>query len=355
MIAETITERMAKSIRHVKAVPYGTAAGLTAEVYEQIRADFLPVPLLTLHSPVPNVMAGVWSILRETLLAGQVDRAHKEAVAAMVSKLNACPFCVDAHTSLLHATSNHDVAGAILRGDYDSIHDEQLHALVQWTLANRTSNANGMFPPPFAPDEAPEIIGTAIAFHYINRMVNVFLGDTLLPLPSALKGLTGRLQMLRRLQPSHSLKFVPQARVPDDLSWAAANEAVAGAFAGLAQVVEVAGERVLPKAVRVLVSQRIQAWNGGDMAISRRWVDDAVVEVKQEYRAAARLALLTALASYQVDSSVVDDFRSHYPDDAQLIVATAWASLTAARRVGVWVAEPFAMAVESDIERGETT
>src|SRR5262245_63876738 len=93
MIAETIIERMAQTIKYVTAAPYGTAAGLTAEVYRQMQADFLPIPLLTLHSPMPEVMAGVWSILRESLLAGQVDRARKEVMAATVSKINECPFC----------------------------------------------------------------------------------------------------------------------------------------------------------------------------------------------------------------------------------------------------------------------
>jgi AhpD family alkylhydroperoxidase len=352
MIAETMIEQMAKTIKYVRPDLNGSATGLTVEAYRQMQADFLPVPLLTLHSPVPEVMAGAWSILREALLAGQVDRARKEAVAATVSKTNECPFCVDAHTAMLHATSDHDVAGAILRGDYDSIHDPQLHALVRWALANRTAGASGTLSPPFSDRDAPEIIGTAIAFHYINRMVNVFLGDTLIPLPSALKGLTGRLfgamaskRMVRRLEQGHSLKLVPRAKLPDDLSWAAANPAVAGAFAGFAEVVEEAGKQVLPETVRALVGEHIQAWNGESMGLSRRWVEDAVVEVKEEHRAATRLALLTALASYQVDSSVVEDFQSQYPDDAQLIAATAWASFTAARRVGVWLAEPFTIAV----------
>ncbi len=81
--------------------------------------------------------------------------------------------------------------------------------------------------------------------------------------------------MVRHLQHGHSLQFVPQANLPDDLSWAAANPAVAGAFAGLAAVVEEAGRRVLPEQVRVLVSERVQAWNGEDMGISRRWVQEA--------------------------------------------------------------------------------
>ena len=51
--------------------------------------------------------------------------------------------------------------------------------------------------------------------------------------------------------------------------------------------------------------------------------------------------LLTALASYQVDSDIVDAFRAQSSAsraDADLIAATAWASLTAARRAGEWLA-----------------
>jgi len=349
MITEMILAQIAKTIKYVKPVPFGSATGLAAEVYQQMRADYLPLPLLTLHSPAPAMMAGVWSVLRETLLAGRVDRTLKEVVAATVSKINECPFCVDAHTMMLHATSDHDVAGAIRQGDYDRIQEPQLHALARWVLANRTPHANGALPPPFFDHEAPEIIGVAVAFHYINRMANVFLGDSPLPTPPALRGVAGRLlgitagkRFVRRLQPGHSLKFVPQAKLPDDLSWAAANPAVAGAFAGLAGVVEEAGRRVLPEPVRFLVAERIGAWHGEAMGLSRSWVEEAVVELREAHRAAARLALLTAFASYQVDAGGVEDFQAHYPDDAQLIAATAWASFSAARRAGVWFAAPLA-------------
>jgi AhpD family alkylhydroperoxidase len=348
MIAETIRERMAQTIKYVTPVPYAAATGLTADVYQQMQADFLPVPPLTLHSPAPQLIAGVWSILRETLDTGQVERALKEAVAAAVSKTNTCPYCVDVHTSMLHATADHDAADAILRGDYDRIHNQQFKALVQWVLARTTPQANGALPPPFAPGDASEIIGTAVAFHYINRMVNVFLGETFLPVPAALKGVTGRLFgatvgkrfISRSVRPGDSLQFVPQAKLPDDLSWAAANPAVAGAFAGFAEVVEAAGDAVLPEPVRMLVSNYVRAWRGEAMGMSRRWVEDAVVELKGEHRTAARLALLTALASYQVDASVVEGFQSHCPGDAQLIAAAAWASFTAARRVGTWLQGP---------------
>jgi AhpD family alkylhydroperoxidase len=117
VIEGTIRDQLAKTIKYVKPIQYISARGLTAEVYQQIQAEFLPVPPLTLHSPVPKVMAGVWSILRETFWAGSVARALKEAVAAAVSKTNECPYCIDVHTSMLHATGDHDMASAIRQGD----------------------------------------------------------------------------------------------------------------------------------------------------------------------------------------------------------------------------------------------
>jgi hypothetical protein len=52
-------------------------------------------------------------------------------------------------------------------------------------------------------------------------------------------------------------------------------------------------------------------------------------------KAACRLALLTALASHRVDNKVVSMFRKHFPKDALLIGVLAWASFTAARKIGV--------------------
>ncbi len=69
-------------------------------------------------------------------------------------------------------------------------------------------------------------------------------------------------------------------------------------------------------------------------------------------QAAGRLALLTALASGQVDRSVVRRFRASRPGgtapgnkapggtapgDTALVELTAWASFAAARRVGTWI------------------
>ena len=65
--------------------------------------------------------------------------------------------------------------------------------------------------------------------------------------------------------------------------------------------------------------------------------DLGVARLAEVKRPAARLALLTALASYQIDKDTIAAFRAQQPGDDKLIAATAWASFTAARRVGTWL------------------
>ena len=53
--------------------------------------------------------------------------------------------------------------------------------------------------------------------------------------------------------------------------------------------------------------------------------------------------VLTALASYQVDEGAIHAFRSQYQRDDKLTGAAAWASFTAARRIGSWLSHALAL------------
>ncbi|WP_218671524.1 carboxymuconolactone decarboxylase family protein [Microbispora sp. GKU 823] len=163
--------------RYVTPVPTEVAAGLTAEVYAQIARDFgmARMPLFLTLSPAPEVLAPTWAMLRESLLAGRAPRAAKEVVAAGVSLANKCPFCVDAHTVLLHATGEHDLAETVARGRTPS--DPEHARLFAWATGTATAGQA----PPCPPGHAAEHIGTALAFHFINRMVSSLLTDNLLP------------------------------------------------------------------------------------------------------------------------------------------------------------------------------
>jgi AhpD family alkylhydroperoxidase len=260
---------------------------------------------------------------RETELVGIVRREIKEAVAATVSRLNQCPYCFDAHTTMLHAVSAHGTAAAISQVNDGEIQDPAIRQVVAWAEATRSPDDPLLQRPPFSEAEAPEIIGTAVAFHYTNRMVDIFLDET--PLPSNRGWLKGALKWMagwyfsraaRRRKPAGtSLALLPEAELPADMGWAASSPYVAGAFARWAAVVEIAGQEALSANVRSLVREHIAAWNGEPPSLSRGWVDAALAGLDDADKPAARLTLLTALAPYQIDENTIAAFRAQQPGD----------------------------------------
>jgi len=333
-------------IKYIQATSAAGANELLSQVYPQIKRDFgALVEPFTLHSPAPQVLAGVWIATRETELVGNARREIKEAVAASVSQLNQCPYCEDAHTMMLHASAAHDIAAAISSSRSEQIEDPALRETIAWAAATLSPGDPRLLEAPFSAQDAPEIIGTAIMFHYINRMANIFLDDT--PLPSNRSWLKGTLKRLagwyfsraarRKKEAGISLALLPAADLPADLDWAADSPSVSGAFARLAAVIETAGQNALPESARLLTQEYVGNWQGESPGLSRGWVEEAIAGLDEAAKPAARLALLTAIAAYQIDRQVIDDFRIHHPGDRQLIEASAWASFTAARRIGRWL------------------
>ncbi|MFJ1764958.1 carboxymuconolactone decarboxylase family protein [Amycolatopsis sp. NPDC088138] len=324
--------RSLRDTRYVEVVRRSRARGLVAAVYRQVERDFsMLAPPVALHSAAPEAMAAAWAILRETLLApGRADRAGKEAVATGVSEANSCPYCVDVHGMTL---------AAIPAGESDR------EALEKWARVSATGPAGV---PPFPAEQAPELIGVAVAFQYYNRVVNVFLRDSPFPShvpesakPQARKVLGGVLRPSDKApRPGESLDLLPAAPVPEDLDWARPNALVADAFARAYAAAEAAGDRSVPPAVRTLLRERLSTWDGQPPGLSRSWLEEAVTGLDEADRPAGRLALAIALASYQVDDALVAAFRTTAPGDDTLIELAAWASMAAARRISTWVATP---------------
>jgi AhpD family alkylhydroperoxidase len=161
------------AVKYLRPVPAEEATGLVAAVYGQVVEDFQITAPLILHSPVPLLLAGVWTVLRETLIAGRVPRAHKEAVATGVSQANGCPYCLTAHAMMLGGAGQAEAGEALLAGGAAEISHPVLRGLAVWASRTLAPDDPLLQTPPFAPPEMAELVGTAVAFHYINRMVNV--------------------------------------------------------------------------------------------------------------------------------------------------------------------------------------
>lgn len=334
-------------IRYVTPAGFGAAGPLGDQVYHQIERDFgLMAPPVALHSPAPEVMAACWLMLRETLLApGLVGRTVKEAVASAVSRANTCPYCVSVHSATLHGLADGRVAKQVREGQTDEIADPLLREAVRWSLDGPVRPAVGPAVAPFPPEQAPEYVGVALTFHYINRMVNVFLEDAPMPPGAPRRGLGMVKRVLstmirsagRRVnEPGDSLGLLPPAELPEDLRWAESNPYVARALACAAAAFERAGRRSVPEPVRELVLSELSDWDGRPLGASRSRVLRPVAALPEAMRPAGRLALLAALASYQVDASIVEDCRKTHKDDASLVEIAAWSAMAAARHVIAW-------------------
>ncbi|MFE9207057.1 carboxymuconolactone decarboxylase family protein [Micromonospora sp. NPDC007230] len=345
LASRVVSSVVQRQVKYVKPVPQESAKGIVAEVYEQVAGEMrLVVPPVLLHSPSPPATAAYWMLMREPLTTGgAVDRSAKEAVASAVSVANICPYCLDMHSTNMYGLAGPDDAEAIATDRLDDVRDERLRRLAGWAREAHLLDAPMPSPAVFTEAERPELVGVMVAFHYLTRMVNVFLASFLLPprlSPAARRrakqGISHLLSPTLRgaFPPGRSLSLLPPAALPVDAGWAAGNHVVAEAVSRAYAALEAAGERALSPEVRALVHSRLADWRGEETGLSRQWCEDLVAGLPAAERAAARLALLTALASHQVDESVVEDFRRHDPDDRRLVEAAAWASYAVARRIG---------------------
>jgi AhpD family alkylhydroperoxidase len=336
-------------IKYIRPVKPSSANGLVGGVYAQVERDFgRVVEPFQMHSPLPKLLAGAWMVCRETELVGVVPRSLKEVVAASVSQLNHCPYCVDAHTIMLTAAGEGKVANAISKARYEDISDEKAFMIAEWALATTSPRSELLRWLPFSKQEAPEIIGTAVFYHYMNRIANALLGDS--PLPLSQGWLKGPMRSIasqtfsnaisRSKTVGDSLGFLPKADLPNDLKWAKPSANVSRAYASFAAAVEEAGEQALPTEVRAHVEEELSEWSGKTSELSLAWSEDAISRFDEATESAANLAVLTALAPDRIDTKSILVFRKHFPEDEKLLGALAWASFAAARKIGTWLQSP---------------
>ncbi|MGY0071921.1 carboxymuconolactone decarboxylase family protein (plasmid) [Streptomyces sp. QTS137] len=327
-----------RQVRYVDVIAPRRARGLVAQVYRRTERDFgVLAPPVALHSPAATSLAATWLMLRETLLAdGLVSRAVKETVATEVSRANDCPYCVGVHQAVLGTLPP----------------DRTVARIAEWARATGRhapgDSAASAAPLPFPDAQAPELCGVVVTFHYINRMVTLFLADSPMPArtPTPLRGPIMRTTALAMrpvapgpLAPGDSLGLLPPAPLPPGLEWALGSPSVAEAFGRAFAAVD-QGARWVPEPVRERLRSRLDRWDGSAPGLGRGWLDEAVSALPAEDVPAARLALLTAFAPYQTLPEDVAAFRSRFPTDRELIEFTSYAALTTAVRIGGRICAP---------------
>lgn len=321
---------MTSPFRYTEPLPPRSATGRVAEAYDQLARDFGidGPPTFVVLSAAPEILTATWALMRESLIAGAGSRTGKELAALGVSRANRCPFCVDAHTMLLHATGDHALAERLARGERPA--NEQHARVLAWGEATRVPGATAGASYPFFPQHAPAYLGTALSFHFINRVVSALLTENLLPGNvqrfRAVRSLVGRsvARTVRR-------KAVPGAALPllDDPgpgpAWAAGT-AVGPAYAALRSATA-PGADLLEWDELALVHETLRAWDGSHPPLAWDGLPD------RGERPGARLALLAALAPYRITDEDVAAWRTPRHTDEQLVRLVTYGAFTAVDRI----------------------
>jgi AhpD family alkylhydroperoxidase len=339
-----------KTMRYVHAIPRRSATGLTAQVYSMIEDDFFINGSLTSRSKVPALMTAIWTAGRESVLVDdRLDRTTKEAMNAVLSQVNDCPYCGDMLVSLVHASGQHEAAGKIFADSETAITDGVLRTRLAWVRSVASPVAREHPPTPFTAEELPEAIAALMAMSDLNRFSHVVMAGSPVTAPLGLRGIKAaglrvfggelRATHRKRLTPGRALSLLPAATLPPDMRWAAPNPRIADALARWTAVVESEASSVVSRPVQDLVAGSLDAWQGEAMPMSRSWADLEVTALTGQDRAIARLALVLAKAPHQVGESLVEEVLREDRSEERFIRILAWASFSGARRFARRLAE----------------
>jgi AhpD family alkylhydroperoxidase len=350
-----------KTMRYVQAVSRRSATGLVRTIYDMIAEDFFLNGSLTSRSQVPRLLAAIWTLGRESILVDdKIPRTDKEAMTAVLSQINDCPYCEDMLISLVHAGRAHRTAVSLFaRKRLDQI-DETLRRRIEWVRAIASFGEKDIPMTPFTKAQLPEGIAALMAMSDINRFSHVVMAASPVSAPfglqvvkSALLRLFGvelRVTKARPLAPGRTLDLLPPAPLPPDMAWARANPRIAEAVSRWAAAVEEEAQPVIATEVQQVVARSLGKWNGEIMPMSRSWVETEVKSLDEGDHPIARLALVLAKAPYQVDRGLVDAVVSRVADQASFIRILAWASYVAARSFAARIAR-VSQAQLDDIEK----
>jgi AhpD family alkylhydroperoxidase len=92
-----------------------------------------------------------------------LDRTTKEAMMAVLSRVNDCPYCGDMLVSLVHGGSKHAAAAQIFSRSEEEIADPALRERLEWVKAVATPGSQLPAHTPFTAEQLPEVIGSLLA------------------------------------------------------------------------------------------------------------------------------------------------------------------------------------------------
>lgn len=336
--------------KYLKDLDFKKAAGLSKSVFDQMKDDFTMAEPFTISYPSEQQLVYRWMLNREAYLVNtNVDRVLKDAVAYGVSTANECSFCAEGHQMMIAASGHYQEAKLI---KYLSDQPEgKIFKIAEWASKCYNPSDSLITTPPFTNEEAPEIIGTFYCFNVTNRLVNLFLGDSPVPvskdskiLYSIMSFMATRLMMkpfvTRQIDRGKSLALVefPQEH---EYIWAQEVFTVSSAFNAVSMHLAQLEKEILPTYIIERVNAILSFWDGSLRPLRGQWLDQELDGIEEADKPLFKLAMLVMFASYSVTEKDILDFRKLYSDDKTLVDLCYWAANKVSLKMLDWMAKPF--------------
>ena len=173
----------------IKTIPKEEAQSPLKELYQEIEdtIGFKKVPNAFISSSIdPEITRWTWQGVKTIMLRdSSIDRSLKETIALVVSKNNACSYCVGAHNMMLKAIGFDSKKIEELNKDYQSSSlSEKEKAVLDFSLKvtnesykitekdHENLKKHGM-----TEQQILEVISVASLFNFINRFVDALGTD----------------------------------------------------------------------------------------------------------------------------------------------------------------------------------
>lgn len=307
--------------RHITPIAPADATGQVAAVYDQVNEEFSSIgPAVMMLSPAPELLAPGWALLRESLVSGEAPRWRKEVVTVSVSRMNRCAYDLAGHLVFLRLAGGAHVADALSRGKSPA----EVADLARWA---RLGGA-----PPVPAEHRPEYIGTALALHFVNRLVLALLAEDLLPgsmsedEPPAFDSAPIARAIAQERTPGTSLSLL-EATPLDRPKWAA-DSPIGTAYAAFRHAAS-RGDALLSDSARKVVHDTMT----DHLLTGRGWLTKALAPLVPEDRPAATLALLAGLAPAEITAEDVSVWRGTQHTDHCLLHLLAYGAFQAVTHI----------------------
>jgi len=329
----------------VEHINFFTKRDSSAELrvlYNHIEKNFgkLAEPFV-LHSLDFDFVAGVWSMLYETVLVEiNVNRTIKEFIAVAVSETNKCPYCVEAH-DIMALTMGESAYAKI-----DDVKSKKANSktkedrLILWALNNLKYENREVSNPPFSPIEAPEIIGTAVLFHYINRMVTIFAGDS--PLPTArmknvVKGFAANFVFKKAINKpkkrGDSLRFLENIASENFFEWAKPIPEIQTSFRYFKFQTETKIEKILSQEFVVMLKKQSKNLQWLEPVLGNSNQIEFTNNFNQSEQETAKFCYLVMFEPHKVQEKQIFSLKKSFTEK-QILQITAFSAFVIAENIG---------------------